>query len=128
VTIPRQHIKEDGDVMRTHCSTAPKHVAALLVGRQAADGKEERRLSRTDVLEQLTKLRNEKLVCLKARHPQERLIMFEAITKRITTPEKIDIPSSVEIDEPTIGEVQGISVKVMMSWKQNAPLFVELNA
>ena len=35
--------------------------------------------------------------------------------------------SIVEIDAPSIGDVEGITMKVCMSWKRTAPLFVEVD-
>lgn len=128
VTIPPELLKEDNGSTFIHCSTVPKCIASLFVGRGTGAGAEERRFSRTNVFEVITKLRNAKInEHTNSREPQETLNICGSSTKpkRISADQKLEAPVSVEIDAPRFGEVQGISMRVMLGWRKSAPLFVE---
>ena len=130
VTIPHELLKQDSGVTYIHCSTVPKCIASLFVGRGNGGGVEERRFSRTNVFEVITKLRNAKIdEHTQPPEPQETLIICGGNNKpkRVSADKKLEALVSIEVDAPAFGEVQGIAMRVMMGWKKSAPLFIELN-
>ncbi len=131
VTIPVEHFIEEGDSVYLHASAVPNYMSALLIGRvqDRRGGRVERLLAHTDVIQQLVSLRNEKITeLLTKKDDVEQLSLFddERSTKRIKIDNKVDMPPNVAINAPTIGDVEGIPIKVMMSWRKTAPLYVEL--
>jgi hypothetical protein len=105
--------------------------ALLLSEKESKDqgwGRRARLLARTDVIQQLVTARNENIITNKGEGDVEQLTLFddEPSTKRIKVEEKVDMPTTIVIDAPTIGDVDGIPIKLMNSWKKTAPLYVEL--
>ena len=88
--------------------------------------KRERVFARTDFFEQLLALRVEKLETVAAdTQPEETLSIFDGPKQR-TLLDKNAVPSTVVIRAPDIGLVEGINIQMLMSWKYNAAIFVEL--
>ena len=128
VTIPASHLSTESGHQFFHVFTYPRW-AAVLFG--TTSSKTERSLSRTDVIDQITQLRNSKLNDLiTEKQPQQALSNFRCTTwsKRLKTEHKMSLPQMVSVRTPDIGEVRGIDVRVLLGWKQTAPLWVELTA
>ncbi len=125
VIVPKGDVKKEGDAMYIHVTGKPWW-ANRVFGSSAS--KTERILSRTDVIEQLTSLRQEKLNAIVAeKQPAEQLPIFEGYKKQKVIVGKVDVPATVTINTPSIGGVGSIAMTCLMSHKCNAPLFVELN-
>ena len=134
VSIPKDSVRILAGRSFLHCTTVPKHMCKLLAP-SASEGfkwsrkNSQRPLSKTNIFEQLTKLRSDKLASLLEENQPQTLGVFEGMPyKRIRISEatKKDIPTAIDIDAPTIGPVAGIRMKVLMSWKKTPPLFIEL--
>ena len=134
VSIPKDEVRILVGRSFLHCTTVPKHMCKLLAP-SAGEGSKwsrknfQRPLSKTDIFEQLTKLRNDKLASLlQEKQPQQTLSLFDGAStyKRISEATELEIPKTIDIDAPTIGPVAGIRMKVLMSWKKTAPLCIEL--
>lgn len=123
ITVPAKFLQEDDDRLFMHLSTQPPYMQQL-VGRRMGN---ERVMSRTNVIEQLMKLRNDKISQLLGASPGMVSAHIENKPKRIKTETKIEIPSTIVIDAPTIGDATSVSMTILMSWKKTAPLFVELD-
>ena len=69
------------------------------------------------MLVQLINLRNEKIDDLLVSKDVEKLSIFEEepAPKRIKIEKKVDMPASVAIDAPTIGDTVGIEINMVMS-------------
>ena len=135
VTIPERHLKKEGGSTFLHVSTVPNYMGALLLSERTKIkdqgwGRRARLLARTDVIQQLVTARNEKIITIKGEGDVEHMSLFDAepSTKRIKVDEKVDMPTTIVIDAPTIGDVDGIPIKLLLSWKKTAPLYVELTA
>ena len=105
VTIPHELLKQDSGVTYIHCSTVPKCIASLFVGRGNGGGVEERRFSRTNVFEVITKLRNAKIdEHTQTPEPQETLSICGGNNKpkRVNADKKLEAPVSIEVDAPRI--------------------------
>ncbi len=126
ITIPPKHIKEEGEVKYMHMSNRLSYVNSLLIGRSVTSA---RSLARTDVIQKLLGLRNEKLDnIIKDMKPQDQLSIFEEPTvKRTQIKTKVDVPSSVVVKAPAIGDNEGRFMRVLMSWKRTAPLYIEMD-
>ena len=128
VIIPSEHIKEESGKTYAHLSTALHHMSALLVSQNGRIKRRERPLARTDVIQQLIALRNEKIAeQLDSTGGVEQLSLFDdkPKDKRIKIEHKVDMPSSATIQAPSIGETPGIDINVLLSWKKTAPLYCE---
>ena len=132
VTIPDDHIKEEGGSLFLHASNVPNYMSALLLSdiKDRRGGRMERWMARTDVIGQLVGARNHQIHVLMTKEAKavEQMTLFDEgpSRKRIKIDDKVDMPTTAVIDAPTIGDVKGIPMKVMMSWKKTAPLYVEL--
>ena len=135
VVIPKKHIKTWGihEMKFMHVSTCPNFAQCLYgpAGRVYVEGKPERPLAtRTDVVQQLTELRNEKIAAelakvMQTEQPRHVLTLFAKSGKRrVKRHHRAAIPATTIIDAPTIGDVAGIPMTVMMSTK-NASLYME---
>jgi hypothetical protein len=119
ITIPPQHIKEEGGETFMHMANHLTHTYGLLTGKTTTST---RTMARMDVLQQILALRNEKLVWLTAAcggqgpHAKKPKLMDV----------KVGLPSTVLINAPTIGDIEGMPMKLLLSWKQTAPLYIAM--
>ena len=123
VSIPKDSVRILAGRSFLHCTTVPKHMCKLLAPSSGEGSKwsrknSQRPLSKTDIFEQLTKLRNDKLASLlQEKQPQRTLNLFDGAStnKRINEATKHEIPKTIDIDAPTICPMAGVRMKVLMS-------------
>jgi len=135
VVIPARDLKEQDGMTFMHVSSVSTYMIALCCsGPQHG----RRPLSKTNVVEQLTALRNAKTVTNK--RVQEELQAFKTtdakenrklqsgpLLKRKfdTSRKEIEVDT---IQSPTLGDAHGIEMKILkMPYRKNAPLYVELD-
>ena len=134
VTIPNKHLKLLGDDQYVHLSTVPSFSAALFGVYKnhiaaAADARN-RPMSKTDIIQQLIDLRNSNIDTMMAAiaggEPTESL--FEAKSaKRFNLAQRLQMPSTIVIQAPTIGEIAGVPMRCTAGTKRD-PMFVELTS
>ena len=138
VVIPPKHIKHICDTTFIHLSTVPNFSAVLFgPGRcNVSKNNRERLLSRTDVADRLTTLRNTKIHdittdIVKQCAPKKKLDMFGDSSgqtgttyKRMTMAQRVAVPDTVTIEAPSFGDVVGRSM-VVLAKNKRGPLFIE---
>jgi len=87
----------------------------------------ERILSKTNLFQQLAQLRNENINECVCRYRAEKRITKDR-NHRLSIEERIQLPSTTTIEAPSIGDVTGITMKVIASSKMNSPVFMELTS
>ena len=117
--VPKTLVREERGSRYLHCSAVNNVVCKLFCG-GVPRGK--RLMSHTDVFEQLTAARNLKIDEFKRSFDPSEQLLVRFVGgdkyKRVTANMKQDAPSIVEIQAPSIGNVNGITMRVMMSWKK----------
>ena len=138
VVIPPSHNKHVGDKTFIHISTVPNFSTTLFTtGRcnVSVVGANERMLSRTDIVGQLTELRNQTIdetlnAVMDKDVPSNTLAMFTKSAKtskrnrRVKVAHRLSIPTVMTIDVPSVDEIDGIQMDVLTTNKR-APSFVE---
>jgi len=82
------------------------------------------------VIDDLVKMRNEKIEEIARRNVPEQLGCFGNAPqkyRRMPMLARAEIPSRMTMRSPTVGDVEGIDVNMIMSHRKNAPLFIECN-
>ena len=136
VVISMVHIKKEDGMMFLHCSAKQGYMYQLILDRHLT---KERHLSRTDVVDQLRRLRNDRVVEIQLASRQMRLVLFpskanfsarhrqvKACRERKAALQTLDAVGT--ITTPRIGKAERIVMKVLLSYMHNAPLYIELNA
>ena len=128
VVIPARDLKEQDGMTFMHVSSVSTYMIALCCsGPQHG----RRPLSKTNIVEQLTELRNAKTI---ANEPvQEDLQSCSTVgqqRKRKQYNALIMVDKDIWVDtilSPTLGDVQGIEMKILRESAKCAPLYVELD-
>ena len=129
--IPRRDCIVDEGRTYFHCSTVPPWASKLFTG---LSRKQVRVLSRTDIMQQLLNARTDKLKDVVAKSVmahQELMSVCQSkftpmgVSRKAALP---DLPSTVLIDAPSINNVEGVTMRVLVRAKYHttAPLYVEL--
>lgn len=126
VVVPARHLKEEDDMTFMHVSSVCTYMIALCC---SGPGHGRRPLSKTNIVEQLTALRNAS-ADTKAEAESDEFDSFSGMSrprKKQKLADAINNMGVVTILTPTIGDVQGIDMKVLGGHQKCAPLYVELD-
>jgi hypothetical protein len=90
-----------------------------------------REFGKTDIMDQLLKLRNAKINDV-INQNDDRVQPLDhgagsGVSRWHARKRIHEVSDVIAIEAPTIGDVAGISLKVMGSYKKNTPLFMQLN-
>jgi len=133
VVVPARHLKEEDDMTFMHVSSVCTYMIALCC---SGPDHGRRPLSKTNIVEQLTALRNAKMkvdiASIGAATASDDLDAFDGLaakkpSKKARLSAAVANVGIVTILTPTIGDVQGIDMKVLGGHQKWAPLYVELD-
>ena len=121
----RQIIQIDG-VVFWKANKCDAVVTRLLLGRAH---QRERPLVKTNILETLSQLRNQRMLAILAgnHEAQDDLGLDGPEVQKIAQSDLTKLPAIIEVDAPSIGDVGGMTVKVL-TCMQHQPLWLELSS